>query len=243
MPFDRKIYFEAMRDSFGGSYSQQQVDGQEAILSGWEAGRERLGEDMRFLAYELATTKHETAATMSPIEEYGRGEGQPYGKQDPETGQKYFGRGFVQLTWRENYRKATVELHLSGQRDLEWHAQHALDMDIAAGVMFRGMTEGWFRPPNKLSMFFSASMDDPYEAREIINGDKHIVPSWSNGVNIGNLIAGYYYEFLSALRASAVNAVPGPGPRLEPRVVSITIDAPPGVVVLVNGITIPQPAA
>ena len=78
---------------------------------------------------------------------------------------------------------------------LEWHADRALDPQIAADVMFRGMMEGWFRPPNSLPNFFSDVADDAYGAREIINGDKHIIPSWSNGVSIGKLIAGYHDDF------------------------------------------------
>ncbi|MEE4406756.1 hypothetical protein [Enterobacter mori] len=57
------------------------------------------------LAYVLATTYHETAFTMQPIEEYGKGAGHPYGEPDPETGLAYYGRGYVQLIWKDNYQK------------------------------------------------------------------------------------------------------------------------------------------
>jgi hypothetical protein len=232
--FDRERYFDAVRGPlFGGSLTQQQVDGQEAILTGWETAREPLGEDRRFLAYELATALHETASTMWPIEEYGHGAGASYGVPDPETGQTYYGRGFVQLTWRDNYRKATAELQLTGPDDLEWHAERALDPAIAAAVMFRGMSEGWFRPPNKLALFFNADTDDPYQAREIINGDKEIVPDWSGGVSIGDLIADYHRNFLAALDA-AYREAPKPEPEpppLAPVIVTVTIAAPPGVTV------------
>src|SRR5262245_12330776 len=195
MIFDRKVYFDAVRASlFAGSMSQEQVDGQEAILSRWEA--DPLSDDLRHLAYPLATTKHETASTMQPIEEYGKGEGHDYGKPDPQTGQTYYGRGFVQLTWRDNYARATSELELAGDDDLEWHADRALNMAIAGEVMFTGMSEGWFRSDSEgsqtLVRYFNAQVDDSYGAREIINGDKKTVPSWSHGVSIGNLIAGYH---------------------------------------------------
>jgi putative chitinase len=200
---DRKAYFDVVRLSlFDGRMEQQQVDGQNAILDQWEKDWSKA--DLRWLAYELATTYHETGKAMWPIEEYGKGQGQSYGKQDPQTGQTYYGRGYVQLTWRDNYRKATVELGLKGKDDLEYHAERALDPSIAADVMFEGMTEGWFRPPNKLSTYFNATMNDPYEAREIINGDKHVVPSWSGGMSIGNLIARYHRRFLTALEHASV---------------------------------------
>ena len=94
MPFYRKVYFDSVRASlFGGALTQQQVDGMSAILTGWEELSPPLS-DLRWLAYMLATTKHETASTCWPIEEYGKGQDMSYGKEDPETHQTYFGRGF-----------------------------------------------------------------------------------------------------------------------------------------------------
>ena len=234
MKFDRKIYFDLVRKRpFGGSLSQQQVDGQNAILDRWE--KDPLTDDLRWLAYPLATTLHETASTMWPIEEHGKGAGHSYGVPDPETGQAYYGRGYVQLTWRDNYARAANELDLTGDDDLEWHADRALDPAIAADVMFIGMADGWFRSsggrPENLIRYFDEETDDPYGAREIINGDKTVMPSWSNGVSIGNLIAGYHENFLAALVASAVEeSEPEPGEL----VVTIKIDVPAGVVVKIE---------
>ena len=204
--FDHDRYFDSVRDClFGGSLSQEQVDGQKAILAVFE--RDHNEWDWRWLAYALATTAHETGFEMMPIEEYGKGEGMEYGKKDPETGQTYYGRGFVQLTWRDNYAKADREIGLGTTKDdptsCEWHAENALDPAIAAQIMFEGMVEGWFRSGHDFDRYFNDSGSDPYGAREIINGDKSKVPSWSNGVSIGNLIKGYYNDFLAALHASA----------------------------------------
>lgn len=214
--FDRQIFFDAVRGApFSGSLKQSQVDGMNAILDAWE--RDYEGSDLRWLAYPLATTYHETAQEMWPIEEYGKGSGASYGKPDPTTGQTYYGRGFVQLTWRENYARADKELGLTDERSCEWHAENALDLDIASAVLFRGMMEGWFRTnkdgnPETLQRYFSDTRDDPFGAREIINGDKNKVPSWSNGVSIGNLIKGYHNDFLKALNAAYTAAVPEPEP-------------------------------
>lgn len=57
------------------------------------------------ISYVLATVRHETAGTYLPIAEYGKGEGKPYGNPDPLTGKIYYGRGYVQLTWKENYER------------------------------------------------------------------------------------------------------------------------------------------
>lgn len=201
MSFDRTIYFDAVRGSlFSGVMNQDQVDGQNAILSVWEKYVGEKG-DIRWLAYMLATTFHETSREMMPIEEYGEGEGQPYGEKDPETGQRYYGRGFVQLTWRDNYARADRELGLEDEASCEWQADNALVPWIAARVMYQGMAEGWFRG-DRLTDFFNDIDDDPFGAREIINGDKTVIPSWSNGVSIGDLVEGYHDKFLAALTAS-----------------------------------------
>lgn len=204
--FDRGVFFEHVRDDpFGGELTQSQVDGMEAILDIWEAYVPEA--DRRWLGYCFATAFHETAQEMQPIQEHGQGSGQSYGEEDPQTGQAYFGRGLVQLTWRDNYARADKELKLGSSPTMpttscEWYADNQLKPNVAAATMFAGMAEGWFRG-DKLSDFFNDDRDDPYGAREIINGDKHIVPSWSHGVSIGNLIAGYYMQFTAALNHAA----------------------------------------
>jgi len=203
--FDRDIFFDKVKsDPFDGSLNQDQVDGMNAILEAWED--EPRSDDLRWLAYALATTAHETGMEMMPIEEYGKGEGMEYGQVDEETGQTYYGRGYVQTTWRENYARADKELGLMHDLSCEWHAENQLDPGIAAETMFQGMVEGWFRSDEEgrqtLERYFNESTDDPYGAREIINGDKSKVPSWSGGTSIGNLIKGYHQDFLAALQAA-----------------------------------------
>jgi len=204
--FDREVFFDHVKSNpFDGSLTQDQVDGMDAILDAWE--EEPRSDDLRWLAYPMATAAHETGMEMQPIEEYGKGEGMEYGKKDPETDQVYYGRGYVQTTWRENYARADKELGLMNELSCEWHAENQLDAQIAAETMFQGMVEGWFRThddgdPENLARYFNDDTDDPYQAREIINGDKSKVPSWSGGVSIGNLIVGYHNDFLAALEAA-----------------------------------------
>jgi hypothetical protein len=70
---DRDIYFENVRNElFSGAMSQQQVDGQCVLLGLWDY--QATGspmEDLRWLAYILATVYHECATKMWPITEYG----------------------------------------------------------------------------------------------------------------------------------------------------------------------------
>lgn len=224
--YDRKIFFDtARRRLFPGGMKQSQVDGLNYILAAWEKAYP--DGDTRWLGYALATQHHECAQTCQPIEEHGKGSGMAYGKKDPETGQTYYGRGYVQLTWRENYARADRELGLEGGDSCEWNAANALDPTIAAEVMFRGMEEGWFRSGHNFARYFAGKKDDPYNAREIINGDKSKVPSWSSGVSIGNVIKGYYMDFTAALNAAKKETAP-------PAELVVTVIAPKGVRVVVK---------
>src|SRR5215471_16429867 len=98
----RKYFFDAMRASLFGSYTQSQVDGLNVFLD-WHDNNmppipERYHLDDRSFAYVLATTYHETGATFQPIKEWGS---ESYLKSQPYY--PYYGRGYVQLTWEANY--------------------------------------------------------------------------------------------------------------------------------------------
>src|SRR4249920_15149 len=83
--FESKLFFDEVRVTlFSDSLSQGQVDGMNALLDAWERiSMVRPDVDLRWLAYVLATDFHETAFTMQPIEEYGKGAGYDYGEPDP----------------------------------------------------------------------------------------------------------------------------------------------------------------
>jgi hypothetical protein len=191
--FDREVYFNGVRDAlFGGALQQIQVDGQNLLLGMYEgqyAGTPFT--DIRWLAYLLATVYHESAQRMWPLKEFGEGAGHEYGEVDPETGQRYFGRGVIQITWRDNYSRASKMLSLIDDRDLEWHPDVALDSLIAARIAFRGMAEGFFTG-RKLGQYFDDDTDDPVNARQIINGNDD-----------DTLIAGYHDLFLAALKEAS----------------------------------------
>ncbi len=163
---DRDTFFARVREApFGGVMHQGQVDGCNAILDAWEA---RAGfVDRRWLAYMLATAKWETAHTMKPIEEIGKGHGRPYGVPTVD-GRVFYGRGYVQLTWATNYAKmaALTGTDLVGCPDL------ALDPEIAAVILLEGMKGGLFTGVG-LPRYFNDAVDDPVNARRIINGSDH----------------------------------------------------------------------
>lgn len=159
---DRKKAFDGIRVLFGGSLNQAQVDFFESFFKEWD----RRGlTDLRWAAYMLATVQHETASTMLPIEEYGKGKTRPYGKPDPITGQTYFGRGYVQLTWKQNYANASGYVG----EDLVRHPEKAMEPSVAMKILFDGMISGWFTG-KALRHYLTGNVTDWFNARRIING-------------------------------------------------------------------------
>lgn len=213
---DRKTFFDGVKVSlFGGSLSQPQVDGIEAIIAFWESTYRVL--DMRFIAYSLATVYHETAQTMQPIEEYGHGRGHPYGQPAGPWHQVYDGNGDVQLTWLANYQKAQDRLTKLGLIeagvDIVKNPALARRLDIAVKILVIGMMEGWFTN-KRLAEYFNQIANDPVGARRIINGTDR-----------ANLIANYFGDFLTALTAAYTDVVaPATPPEQIP--VPTHIDAP-----------------
>jgi hypothetical protein len=183
-------FFASIRSTMFNPLKQSQVDGINAVLEAWEQNAPN--SDPRWIAYSLATTYHETAATMQPIAEYGKGKGRSYGVPTGPWHQTYYGRGNVQLTWLRNYRLANDKLHASGalkpEEDLVEKPDLVMRPDIAGAIMVRGMIEGWFTG-RKLSDFFRGSRSDWVDARTIINGRDR-----------AKLIAGYGLHFYHALQ-------------------------------------------
>jgi putative chitinase len=179
---NRKFFFDHVRcHLFDGKLRQSHVDGFNAILAEWE--RKYAKKDDRWLAYMLATTHHETDRTMQPIEEYGKGKGRTYGVADSVTGHTYYGRGFVQLTWKSNYQSMGKKLKV----DLVNRPELALGLKVATRILFQGMMEGTFTGV-RLSTYFNPNKDDWMNARRIING-----------LDKANLIAGYGKSYYAAI--------------------------------------------
>lgn len=116
-------------------------------------------------AYVLGTVEHETAGTFRPLEEFGRGKGRSYGRPDPVTGKTYYGRGFVQLTWKSNYARygAILGIDLVNKPDL------ACDPNVALFVLVHGMRHGKFTG-RALTHYVNETRTDFFNARRVING-------------------------------------------------------------------------
>lgn len=194
MKFDHEKFFNGYRNAFG-SLTQSKVDGIETLLTALESDPDV--DDERWAAYMFATVKHECADTWEPIEEYGKGAGHKYGQPVQVTGSdgqtytcKYYGRGYVQLTWDYNYKKMSAALGMGD--DLVIHPEQVLQADIAYRIMSYGMRNGSFTG-KKLGDYIHDSVCDYKNARRIINA-----------LDKADLIKGYAEKLQSCFTASRV---------------------------------------
>jgi len=154
--------------------------------------------DKRWIAYILATVYRETWSTMQPIREGNcstneaaieavrklvakRNEKRVKEGKIPmidysfpdETGNSFYGRGFVQITGKNNYWEVGKKLGLDSM--LIKNPDKTLETDISLKIAFEGMVHGWFtrnkktKLRNKLSVFFNSTTEDWISARDIIN--------------------------------------------------------------------------
>jgi putative chitinase len=182
---NRDFFFDQVRSTlFSGKLSQKQVSGLTLILDVWEASHAK--KDDRWLAYALGTAFHETAFTMQPINEFG-GNAYFFKMYDPQSpiprrrklaiamgnkhsgdGVLFHGRGYVQLTWRNNYQRMGTKFGV----DLTSNsaaANRVLEVGLAAKILFFGMESGSFTG-KKFSDYFEGSNADWVSARKTING-------------------------------------------------------------------------
>ena len=139
--------------------------------------------DIRWAAYMLATVHKETTFSFKASTKEGdRGGESRYaqavqvvdvlgcrGPVNTEYSNTYYGRGYVQLTWEENYRKIGKaygigdELHINPDR--------AHELEIAYFAATYGMRYGAYTTGrHKLSDHINSSRCDYRSARQIING-------------------------------------------------------------------------
>lgn len=176
MRFNHTTFFNGYREQYG-KLNQTQVSGLDNLLGYVELDADM--SDIRWVAYMLATVKHECADTFQPITERGAKSyfnkyelgtniGKSLGNTVKGDGYLYRGRGYVQITGRANYQKMTEKLGLIGDEDLILHPDSALHPDIAYRIMSFGMRTGSFTG-KKLSDYINATKCDYTNARRIIN--------------------------------------------------------------------------
>lgn len=192
---------------FGTRLSQAQVEGIEAIL---DSARRNEVHDPDFIANILAQVYHETGGYMLPIKETvypshtdknpsdatviarldrAWAKGQLPWVRKPYWREGWFGRGPIQITHEDMYRRMGIRLNVElwANRDL------ALDKDIGADIAVVGMVEGMFRSKKLADYKASTGGFNAYAARAIVNGD---TPS------VGPKIKDYHAGFRAAIDAA-----------------------------------------
>ena len=213
---DRKFFYDNFPSGklFGKKMSPSRQQGFDAIFDAWE----QMAPDgnLDWLAYGLATAWHETGGTMQPVREgfkatdaeacdhvtaYCKKAGVAnYAAREP-NGKSYYGRGYVQLTHADNYKKCGQRLGFGST--LHDDPDKVMEPKVAAQIMLDGMIHGVFRPKfGKVADYFNGAGRRWVDARDLINGDKKKVPNWTGGKSLGALIGGYGQAFRGALRTA-----------------------------------------
>ncbi|WP_244478856.1 hypothetical protein [Methylobacterium sp. Leaf106] len=131
------------------------------------------------------------------------------GNKLPTDGWDFRGMGLVQATARDNARRATGRLqdlgYLTRSQDLEVTPSLMLTPDVAAAMLFVGLSEGWYTG-KKLADYFGPGRENPTNARAMVNPDTN-----------GPAVATLYTAFKAALVAAGY----------EPNAVAPSIPTPP----------------
>lgn len=204
----RDIFYKNYRRIFAPKLLQSQVNSYERIFDAFDkyeddvlnapAPYNRKDVLDAQLSYILATAYHEVGEDMRPVREGFKETdresreyvarlhrigfiSQNYALPDPETGQSYYGRGFVQLTHKYNYLRAGQMLGLGDY--FVWNPDDVMKIENAARILVLGMTKGIFTG-KKLFTYIDAEHKDFVNARRIINGTDR-----------AQLVAGYARKF------------------------------------------------
>ncbi|MGO4171540.1 peptidoglycan-binding protein [Bosea sp. TAF32] len=194
---DRAKFFAFLRSGkapmFGTSLSTGQVKGIEGILDGFAKAGD--GRD-KTLAYGLATARREVGAGMVPVREgFSKNDAaarayvakhypnKGYSKPAGPWGHVYYGRGYGQLTWFDNYDAEGVAAD----------PDRALDPKFAAELLFKALLDGRWNGQGKGIAFYlpTGGPDDLKNARRTVNITDH----WQE-------VADFYRQFMAAIAAA-----------------------------------------
>jgi predicted chitinase len=153
--------------------------------------------DIRWAAYMLATVHKETMFSFkASTKEGGRGGESAYaqavqvvdalgvrGPKNTEYSNSYYGRGYVQLTWEENYRKIGKAYGIG--EELHINPDRAHELQIAYFAATHGMRHGVYTD-HSLSRHINGDHCDYRSARQIINGfdDCDTIADWASKIEL-----------------------------------------------------------
>ncbi|QNA87781.1 hypothetical protein G4G28_03580 [Massilia sp. Dwa41.01b] len=186
---DKDKFYERCKPAFPKHvFSGKSREGFEHIFGYWEKTEHT---DPRWLAYILGTAYRETAGMMQPVREglcksdacSIRAVTQLVNKRNVERnikkkklmanyalpdehGRSYFGRGYVQLSLKENYQ--TMSKTMGWKDELVGNPGLVLDPERSVAILVEGMTRGLFTK-RALKDDFNEHREDWITARKIVN--------------------------------------------------------------------------
>lgn len=180
-----EVFWGVIRDNlFRGKMTQGVVDTIDTIVNTYLSQGQY---NPQHLAYILATAYHESYhrklnPDWNPVREgfansnegaiqavtklYNSGRISHNYALPHTNGNSYYGRGYVQITWPENYRKMGKRLDIP----LYENPDLALERDVAAKLLVVGMIDGTYTGRRLADYGPINGSFDAYNARRIING-------------------------------------------------------------------------
>lgn len=157
-------------------------------------------------AYILATAYWETAKTMEPVRE-----GFYLGSKAVAFRKKlryspWYGRGLVQLTWKENYAKASKRLGVDFLEDPDL----VMKPDYSVRILVIGMEEGWFTGKSLADKIDDLDESDEEDKKEYVAA-RTIV----NGKDRASEIAMFALQYEEDLRRDGYLERPDPDVKIE----------------------------
>ena len=180
--FSKKEFFDQIRDAI--ALTTENVEGFDKLL---DMGYQR-STPINHLSYILATVYWETNKRMQPVKEaYWKSEA--WRKKNLRY-YPYYGRGLVQTTWEENYKKLgnIVGVDLVENPDL------LLSWDYAAQAVFVAMETGLYTGKKLSDYIDDAEETDEEDYREYVEARRII-----NGTDKAKVIADLAVLFEAAL--------------------------------------------
>ncbi len=200
---NRSYFLSRVRENlFSGKLSKSQADGINRILDYRIEKWPNMPDNE--LCYLLATTKHETAHTMQPVQE-----GHPLTGARLQAYQKklyyypYYGRGLPQITHKANYDKFGIK-----------NPDDALKWPVALDIAFRGMIYGMFTGVRLGDCHVDGGDGfDEMKARSIIQGKKRKTdPYAAQAAEVAVIYRGFWNAMQAANKAPEPEiAKPKPG--------------------------------
>lgn len=171
---NRPAYYNCLRTKL--NLTTQNVQGMEKVLDYAEQHKTSASK----LPYIVATAWWETNATMHPVKEaYWMSES--WRKQHLRY-YPWYGRGLIQVTWEDNYKKMWRELGLQGPVDPE----RFLDWNVAVPSLFVGMEKGLYTGKDLSDYIDEVDESDEEDLREF-KAARRIVNVQDKALTIGKL--------------------------------------------------------